>query len=226
VDVHAPHHAISGWKDFLIHLVTITVGLMIAVGIEGCVELHREHTLVNEARATMHDEIAFNAKKMQEHVAELDADEATMRKNLEVLKNIQEHPKDKAAQNGSLDGHVSATSLRDTAWKTAQATNALSYMPYEEAQKYADLYESQAAFLKAQEVLLEDDAQMFGAMRKTDFGHGDITPEQAGMVAERFGAWQIHLTYLHVLAKATAMADKAFLEGKEAPTEMHEEIKE
>jgi hypothetical protein len=221
LDVHAPHHAISGWKDFLIHLVTITVGLMIAVGIEGCVELHREHTLVKEARATMHDEIAFNAKKMQEHVAELDADEATMRKNLEVLKNIQEHPKDKAAQNGSLDGHVC-----DTAWKTAQATNALSYMPYEEAQKCADLYESQAAFLKAQEVLLEDDAQMFGAMRKTDFGHGDITPEQAGMVAERFGAWQIHLTYLHVLAKATAMADKAFLEGKEAPTEMHEEIKE
>ena len=98
-------------------------------------------------------------------------------------------------------------------------------MPYDEAQKYADIYEAQASFLKARDVLIEDDAQLLGAMRKTDFGHGDITPEQAGMVAERFGAWQIHLTYLHVLAMSTAMADKAFLEGKEAPMEMHEEIK-
>jgi hypothetical protein len=226
LDVHAPHHSISGWKDFLVHLVTITVGLMIAVGIEGCVELHREHSLVKEARTTLHDEIAYNSKKMEEQVATLDADEATMRKNLEVLKNIQEHPKDKAAQNASLDAHLSGTSLRDTAWKTAQATNALSYMPYDEAQKYADIYEAQAEFLKAQDALVEDDAQLIGAMRKTDFGHGDITPEQAGAAAERYGAWQLHLIYLHLQAKATAMTDKAFLEGKETPTDLSEEIKQ
>jgi hypothetical protein len=53
LDVHAPHHRIEGWKDFLVHLLTISVGLLIAVGIEGCVELHREHKLVREARETM-----------------------------------------------------------------------------------------------------------------------------------------------------------------------------
>jgi hypothetical protein len=37
LDVHAPHHRVEGWKDFFIHLLTISVGLLIAVGIEGCV---------------------------------------------------------------------------------------------------------------------------------------------------------------------------------------------
>jgi hypothetical protein len=49
LDVHAPHEPIHGVKDFLLHLLTISVGLLIAVGIEGCVELHREHKLVREA---------------------------------------------------------------------------------------------------------------------------------------------------------------------------------
>jgi hypothetical protein len=40
--------------------------LLIAVGIEGCVELHREHKLVKEAQATMREEIQGNLKSMQD----------------------------------------------------------------------------------------------------------------------------------------------------------------
>ena len=36
------------WKEFLVHMLAITLGLLIAVGIEGLVELHREHKLVKE----------------------------------------------------------------------------------------------------------------------------------------------------------------------------------
>jgi hypothetical protein len=38
LDVHAPHEPIRGWKDFLLHLFTIMVGLLIALGLEGLVE--------------------------------------------------------------------------------------------------------------------------------------------------------------------------------------------
>ena len=34
LDVHAPHEPIHGVKDFLLHLLTITVGLLIAVGLK------------------------------------------------------------------------------------------------------------------------------------------------------------------------------------------------
>jgi hypothetical protein len=44
LDVHPPHEAAHTWKDFLIHIATIVVGLIIAVGLEQTVEaVHRHH---------------------------------------------------------------------------------------------------------------------------------------------------------------------------------------
>ncbi len=44
LDVHPPHAPTHSWKDFFIHVGTICVGLLIAVGLEQSVEyLHRQH---------------------------------------------------------------------------------------------------------------------------------------------------------------------------------------
>jgi hypothetical protein len=224
VDVHAPHNPIHGWKDFLLHLVTITVGLLIAVGIEGCVEQHREHKLVREARETMREEIEYNSGRMNEEVSALEKQKASLQKNLDTLTLILENPKDKAAKDAAISADFSMTSLRDTAWKTAQATGALAFMPYQDARRYADLYGTQQDFLNEQNKILEDEAQFLGVMAKTNFGHGDVTKEQASAALERFGIWHGHVSYLALMAKVTALTDKAFLEGKDAPTEMHEEL--
>ena len=43
-DVHAPHQTIHTWKDFLIHIAAITIGLLLAVGLEQTVEyVHHRH---------------------------------------------------------------------------------------------------------------------------------------------------------------------------------------
>jgi hypothetical protein len=221
LDVHAPHHPIGGWKDFWIHLITITVGLLIAVGIEGCVELHREHKLVQEARETMREEIQHNSDQMKDAVVKLDQQTAVMKKNIETLTRIQENPKDKAAQDAQISADFSIVGLRETAWKTAQTTGALSFMPYAEAQRYSDVYGTQKDFLDQQDKILEDEALFLGVMGKTNFGHGPITQEQANLALERFGIWQAHLTYVDLMAKVAAETDVAFLEGKEGPHEAH-----
>jgi hypothetical protein len=224
LDVHAPHHPIMGWKDFLLHLLTISIGLLIAVGIEGCVELHREHKLVGEARATMREEIEYNTKQMKDAVVKLDQQKAVMNKNIETLTRIQENPKDKGAQDAQISADFSIVGLRETAWKTAQTTGALSFMPYAEAQRYSDVYGTQKDFLDQQDKILEDEAQFLGLMAKTNFGHKGVTAEQASLALERFGVWNAHLLYLDLMAKVAAMNDEAFLEGKEGPHEMHEDI--
>jgi hypothetical protein len=44
LDVHPAHHAASTWRDFFIHIATITVGLLIAISLEQSVEaLHHRH---------------------------------------------------------------------------------------------------------------------------------------------------------------------------------------
>jgi hypothetical protein len=44
LDVHAPHETIHTWKNFLVHIAAIVVGLLIAVGLEQTVEFfhHRD----------------------------------------------------------------------------------------------------------------------------------------------------------------------------------------
>ena len=47
LDVHPPHGSTRSWKDFFVHLATIVIGLLIAVGLEQTVELihHRNQRI-------------------------------------------------------------------------------------------------------------------------------------------------------------------------------------
>jgi len=203
LDVHAPHGKIDGWKDFLIHLLTISVGLLIAVGIEGCVELHREHKLVKEARATMREEIQHNSDSMKNTLVSIKKQRATMEKNIDTLTRIQHDPENKELQKGaSIAADYSLVGLRDTAWKTAQTTGSLSFMPYAEAQRYSEIYGAQKDFLDQQDKILEDEAKFLGVMAKTDFGHNDVvTKEQATLALEQPATLAKHRTHLLALHK-------------------------
>jgi hypothetical protein len=56
LDVHPPHHAVNTWRDFFIHIATITVGLLIALGLEQTVEyIHHRHEAA-ELRENLHTE--------------------------------------------------------------------------------------------------------------------------------------------------------------------------
>ena len=56
LDVHPPHAPTHTWKDFFIHIATICVGLLIAIGLEQTVEaLHRAHERRNLQTALTHE---------------------------------------------------------------------------------------------------------------------------------------------------------------------------
>jgi hypothetical protein len=69
LDVHPPHEAAHTWKDFFIHIATICVGLLIAIGLEQTVEAihqHRErHELMEQLNAENQQIL-----KYAEHAAE------------------------------------------------------------------------------------------------------------------------------------------------------------
>ena len=54
LDVHPPHSPTHTWKDFFLHIATICVGLLIAVGLEQTVEVvhhnHQRHQLEEDLR--------------------------------------------------------------------------------------------------------------------------------------------------------------------------------
>ena len=78
LDVHPPHNTPHTWRDFFIHIATIAVGLLIAVGLEQTVEaIHHQHQRT-ELRETLDRE---------SHQIVKDAGEATstMDRNIEWL---------------------------------------------------------------------------------------------------------------------------------------------
>ena len=50
LDVHPAHHAATSWKEFFIHIATIVLGLLIAVGLEQTVEYIHHRNEVADTR--------------------------------------------------------------------------------------------------------------------------------------------------------------------------------
>jgi hypothetical protein len=136
MEIHAPHEPIHTKKDFFIHLFTITVGLVIALSLEGLVEyIHHRH-LVAEARANIRQELTENHAAAQDDLGRLQKNIELQKANIQAIHGLHDHPKGQYSVTNSM----SFNSMEDAAWRTARDTGALSYMPYDEVQRYSDIY--------------------------------------------------------------------------------------
>ncbi len=138
MDVHPPHKAIESWRDFFIHLITITIGLLIALGLEGTVAWAHHRHLASEAREGIHREIEDNRNAIAEDKKALVEDEQRMTRNITVLRQMRKTLT--LPQKGELISNFSWSSPGESAWKTAHETGAVVYMNYKEVQGLDDLY--------------------------------------------------------------------------------------
>jgi hypothetical protein len=224
LDVHPPHKAIGNLSEFFLHIFTITIGLLIAVGIEAAVEHHQHRELAREARETMTEEIRKNAENTNEALRDITGEQQRMKENLAAVRKVQLNPNDPSANGLNLDISYSSTGLEDTGWKTAQATGALAFMPYAESTKYSGIYGAEQAFLKAQDQLSEDEARFLGTIEKFHIGKDKLSKDAADAIAEQVGIWQGHLLALKIAAVVLQEQQNAFLEGREPKHHMSERI--
>jgi hypothetical protein len=151
VEIHPPH-AIRSWKDFLIQLLTITAGILIALSLEGVREAIHDRGVVREARENIRREIADNQQ-------ELDGELRGMRDQTrhldDALKFADEMLAKKHSDVQKLELTVSNANLRVASWQTADRTGALAHMDYAEVQKYAGTYAGQELYAVMQRRVFE-----------------------------------------------------------------------
>jgi hypothetical protein len=140
LDVHPPHQSIHTWQDFFIHLFTITVGLLIALSLEGTVEWLNHRHLVREARASIRREIVENRKLAVADLTSVRQDQARIEKNIQQLIGLRGGAK---LEHVSLQYNLDWAGLSDSAWHTAQSTGAINYMDYQSAQALTGVYMQQ-----------------------------------------------------------------------------------
>jgi hypothetical protein len=219
LEVHPPHKAIKNLREFLYHLLTITCGLLIAVGIERFVEWRHHQHLLEDAREQIRIELEKNAQKIDRQVTKLAKSLADIRVALDTMAKIQRA--DAASLDHlDLDLSINTSSIRlsDTAWRTAQTTGAMSYATYEEAQRYGGIYGAQEHYMASQNVVTDDLAHCLGLVRKFDLlrPNADITPAQASDLAEAYGRYQVNLVLLQAYARVVSDQEHSFLENRPA----------
>jgi hypothetical protein len=141
LDVHAPHETIHTWKDFFIHIATIVIGLLIAVGLEQTVEYFHHRHQVAEIRKTLEVERHFNANEFGILTEDFHRVIPKLQANLAVYKFLQLHPGAPTEQwPGRLSWVYVSGYFFESAWKTAQQSDVLQYMPRAEVLRQSELY--------------------------------------------------------------------------------------
>jgi hypothetical protein len=188
LDVHAPHQSPIGVRDFFIHLLTITAGLLIALGLEASVEaIHHRHQRI-EAEETIRREIEENRQKLHDMQPSIDQEHKNL---LVVLQYLQARRDGKQPDAHGLNAAFSEGPLKNTAWQTAISTGVLSYMDYNKVQDLAGAYEEQQLFTDAEERALEHLEQLDpyianikSASEISDKDAVDAIPEVRKMIAD------------------------------------------
>ncbi len=139
LDVHPPHEPVHGWRDFAVHLLTITVGLLIALGLESAVEALHHHELAVQARENIEHELQRNVAHAKENIAKVQKALDAININLAAARTRRDG-KDGA---GGVNIVSSWSDFEEAAWLTARESGALGHMPLDEVQRYADLYAHQ-----------------------------------------------------------------------------------
>ena len=165
MDVHPPHESIHTWRDALTHIAIMTVGLFIALMLEGLVEYGHHRSLVREARENIRQELEQNHKSVQENIAAVGKESALANKGLDAMRYMRLHPQ---AHGQSISFQWSISDLHDAAWRTARDSGALGYMPLKEVQADADVYGLQTTVSNEAATLLTRQAELLAPVLAHD----------------------------------------------------------
>ena len=192
IDVHPPNHGISGIRDFLIHLLTITIGLLIALGLEALVEASHHRHLRREADANIRQEIRDN----QHELAATRAAISQENKNLtDVMAFLRRRITHQPSNAHSLSLSYTLGTMHDSSWRTASSTGALSYMDYPEVKRYAEAYLVQDEYVRLQRATLDDFLQL-QSYAAYDFNPETFPPAEAAAAEVDVRRTIAHLTAL------------------------------
>jgi len=176
LDVHPPHEKMHGFKDFLLHLLTITIGLLIALGLEGYAEHWRQRELKKDADTKLRQEIRDNAQELV-LVHKANASEQENLKRIVDFLNARKKNEPYDTHQIRLD--FTMGDLNSASWKTAAATGALGFMEYDQVQRYAAVYQLQGKYSALQDQTIDEFLQLQSYVIY-GFDPKKITPVDAG----------------------------------------------
>ena len=142
LDVHPPHEPINSWKGFILHIATIVIGLLIAVGLEQTVEYFHHRHEVREAREALAAEHEENIRRYHDNVRGHLLRLANQNNDQRVLRYLLAHPdapQDKLPGVMTF-GEITLAEPVESAWSTVEHSEVASLLPPAELRDLASEY--------------------------------------------------------------------------------------
>ncbi|HKF45879.1 MAG TPA: hypothetical protein VKB38_00880 [Terracidiphilus sp.] len=213
IDVHPPHKATHSWTDFFIHIATIVVGLLIAIGLEQTVEwVHHRHQLA-EIRAALDQERDLDLHAMNLNRGLLARADADLSEDARLLQRRAEG--DRSSLAGKLNYEIKGYALHDVAWQTARESAVLALMPDRERQRYAYFYLIIGEYMSPATTFFIQEKRAMAILR--DNPGGNFSAEDTRELIDATHQEQAHVAYLEQLTEFIDQSGARDSEEKPAP---------
>ena len=197
MEVHPPEHPIHTWRDFVVHIATIVVGLLIAIGLEQSVEwLHHRH-VVHTAHNNIRAEMEANRHLLEADQRSLESLRALLLADLKFLRGYR---KQANAADVHLGLNLDWSGLGESAYQTARETGAFAYMPFGEVQQIDDVYRQHELLANAG-VLFFSSIYRIATPLQGGRSLQDISPEEMQLMTERCAEALLEIDTLQALMR-------------------------
>lgn len=138
LDVHLPHEAVHSWRDFFIHIATIVIGLLIAVGLEQTVEtIHGRHERTELLRR-LHEESQQIVKECTQSKAVVAARSQQVTSRMAQIQAVL-WQKEALAHTEPSRGPAVLQRPDDPIWRAAKISGLASRLTSDEINAYSDV---------------------------------------------------------------------------------------
>ena len=228
MEVHPPHQPLHTWKDFWIHLGTITIGLLLAIGLEQSVEAlhhrHQRHQLQEDLRteAEQNRQLILHDLRMTETEPWFEqalSAAAAAGKGAEVSFVLPPPP--------CLAGSVGTAEVRyfapsQAVWTTARESGLVALLPVDEARLTARLQHNDELLESTRDKVADGCSDLTSMRRRFSHttGAGDVwamTAEQAGKFADTASSTLTAIQGLTFRLRWTELYEAAIVNGESQP---------
>jgi hypothetical protein len=227
IDVHAPHKSDHTWADFFIHIATIIVGLIIAIGLEQSVEFlhhrHQRYQLEEDLKA----EMRMNNEYLKQDFTYLLATRDWAANQAQTIQNALAAHNTSAlfyqAPPRNFDMYVLPN---DSVWQHASESGTASLLPREEAQSYTLLYRFRGRLFDTYRQLFDAHYAVMAAGLRFSQGHSPdpdlsrMNPTQLDDFAAALSKEATALNTNIVFCGFMAGAQRALLDGSTAESDV------
>ena len=125
IDIHPPHHGGLTRRDFFVHLFTVVLGILIAIGLEQAVEYLHHRDLADEARSALIKERQADETANDYNIFATRRHQQDLHHDLAVLEAVRAH---RPLPPGLFIVRHATSFYADEAWQNIHQSGTINYL--------------------------------------------------------------------------------------------------